>query len=159
MAPKVTRSAANEVSEMITRSLLLFALLAACGGGKQPDPATPGGSAAADPPGVVTDSRSEAQKRRDAGCETLGPRITKCAVDDARREYEAGKVSKQDFEANTKPEILEKNSAELVKSCKDKVPASTYHVRVLEVCQAEETECEPLQACLENLSKPPPAQP
>jgi len=41
-----------------------------------------------------------------------------------------------------------------IKSCKaPKTPYSSRQVRVLEVCQQEESQCEPLLACLDNLNK------
>ena len=35
----------------------------------------------------------------------------------------------------------------------NKADRSSRQVRVLEVCHAEETQCEPLLSCLENLNK------
>jgi hypothetical protein len=115
-------------------------------GGKQPTPAGSGGDTHA---GVVTDTRSPIEKRRDAACDALGPRITQCAVEDARAEVASGKTTQKQFELDTAPEVLRKNTDEFAKSCK--VSMSSRQVRVLEVCKQEETECGPLLDCLGHL--------
>ena len=75
------------------------------------------------------------------------------AVADAKKEVEAGRMTQQNFDLNTKPEILEKNTEEFVKKCD--VPAMTSRqVRVLEVCHKEEADCEPFLDCLSHLSEP-----
>lgn len=133
---------------MIMRSLALFVLVA-CGGSK-PAPAT-GGSGASEPPGVVTDTRSELEKRRDAGCEKLRPRLVQCAVDDAKASLEAGKISKQQFETDTSADVRNKLGSEWMKSCR--VEMSSRQVRVLEVCDREEPQCGPLVSCLGHLNE------
>ena len=127
---------------------LVLVLFVACGGTSQPT-TTPQND---DPPGVVADTRTELEKRRDAGCEQLEPKLVQCAVDDARAELEAGRMSNKDFEANTAPEVKAKLGSEWMKSCR--VEMSSRQVRVLEVCFKEEQQCGPLLACLEHLNKP-----
>lgn len=131
---------------MAMRSFALIVLVA-CGGSKPP-PTTTSGSE--EPPGVVTDTRSELEKRRDAGCEKIRPRLVLCAIDDAKAELEAGKITKQQFEADTAPEIRNKLGSEWMKSCR--VPMSSRQVRVLEVCDREEQQCGPLVSCLGHLN-------
>ena len=130
---------------MVMRSLTVFAVLAACGG---PQQSTGGGSA--EPIGVAQDTRTELEKRRDLACDALGPKLTQCAVEDARAELKAGKVSQKELDANTAPDI----QAGLTKKWGDdcKVPVSSRQVRVLEVCFKEETECDPLLDCLGHLN-------
>src|SRR5688500_16066465 len=111
------------------RSIALL-LLVACGG-KSPPPEDP-----KDPPGVVQDTRSELEKRRDAGCDALRPRLVQCAVDDARAEMDAGRMTKKDFDVNTSKDVLAKLGDEWMKSCR--VEMSSRQVRVLEVCFKEE---------------------
>lgn len=125
----------------------VFVALVACGGGSSSTTTTP-----KDPPGVVKDTRTEIEKRRDAGCEALKPRLVQCAVDDARAELEAGRMSKKDYDLNTAPEVTAKLGSEWMKSCR--VEMSSRQVRVLEVCHKEEQQCGPLLACLEHLNKP-----
>lgn len=63
----------------MTRLSIVAALLvglAACGG--TPRTAAP----LPDPP---ADDRTEIERRRDAACEALGPRLTECAIADAHR--------------------------------------------------------------------------
>jgi hypothetical protein len=131
------------------KNLMLLVVLAACGN-KSSTPVANSGSG--DPPGPVRDTRTELEKRRDAACEALGPRITACAVEDAKKELAAGRVKQKDFDLNTAPDVQRKNTEKFVEKCS----AATYssrQVRVLEVCPREETECEPMLACLDNLNK------
>ncbi|KAB2896515.1 MAG: hypothetical protein F9K40_14365 [Kofleriaceae bacterium] len=129
---------------------LLFAtviVLAACGskhtksegGDTLPDDLRSSGND--DPPAMT-----ELQKRQAAACEALGPRLTECAIADARATMTADELAKLDVE-NTAPI----HTREFVKSCKAQT-LSSRQVRVYEVCMREETECGPLTACLENAS-------
>ena len=112
---------------------------------------TGSGAGGEDPyPGPVKDTRTEIEKRRDVACETLGPRITACAHEDAKAEYAAGKVGKAEYEKNTAPEVLNANTKKFVESCRQQ-PYSSRQVRVLEVCQKEESECGPMLSCLDHL--------
>jgi hypothetical protein len=142
----------GRVSIMMNNLILVLAL-AACGPKQATNVsnATGDGSATAPPP----DTRSEIEKRRDGACETLGPKITTCALDDAKKALAAGQVKQKDFDENTKPEILKKNTEEFIDKCKHpKTAYSSRQIRVLEVCQEQESQCEPLLACLDNLNKP-----
>jgi hypothetical protein len=132
---------------MVMRSFVLVALIAC--GGKTPPSTEPTGSAD-DPPGVVADTRTELEKRRDAGCEQLKPKIVNCAVDDARANFEAGKVSKEQYQKDTAPEVQKGLADKWMKDCR--VEMSSRQVRVLEVCFREEQECGPLVSCLEHLN-------
>jgi hypothetical protein len=131
------------------KTFTLVLLLAACGArsGESTNP-----SNEADPAGVVADTRTELERRRDAACDTLVPRLTQCAVDDARIELEAGRLSKAKFDEITSEGVRARNSEEAEKECK--VQLSSRQVRVLEVCQREESECAPLVECLGNLNAP-----
>lgn len=143
---------------MNARCLAMVALLVACGGHEKsatttdPDPQLGGGALA----GVVQDTRSPIEKRRDVACAALGPRVTKCAVDDARAELAAGRMTKPDFEANTARAIQDKNTEEFVAKCE--VQLSSRQVRVLEVCRQDETECAPLLDCLGHINDKPTAR-
>ncbi len=131
--------------------VVMLALAAGCGSKQSPQPSD--GSGAAPGPGPVADPRSEIEQRRDTACDALGPRITACAVEDARAELAAGRMRQADFDANTSPAIQQKNTEAFESSCK--VELSSRQVRVLEVCLDEETDCAPLVACLENLNATP----
>lgn len=126
----------------------LVLALAGCGGGNK-TPTGPGnsGSDTVKPP---PDTRTTIEKRRDVACEAVGKRVTACALEDARAELKAGTVSQKDFDLNTAPEILRKNTEEFVKKCE--VPMSSRQVRVLEVCFKEEDQCGPLMDCLNHLN-------
>lgn len=128
---------------------LVFIVLIACGGKQTPSSDTTTGSND-DPPGVVQDTRSAIEKRRDAGCEKLRPRLVQCAVDDARANLEAGKIDKKQFDADTAPAIQKKLGEKWMESCR--VQMSSRQVRVLEVCDHEESQCGPLLDCLEHLN-------
>jgi hypothetical protein len=129
-------------------------LLVACGPKHSSNVGNSTGSGSGeDPyPGPVKDTRTEIEKRRDAACDTLGPRITTCAHEDAKADYAAGKVGKAEYEKNTAPEVLNANTKKFIEACR-KAPYSSRQVRVLEVCQKEESECGPLLSCLDNLNQ------
>jgi hypothetical protein len=125
------------------------AALSGCGGGK------PASGGASEPSGDGTAALSpEEQKRQEAlaalkarqdgACETLGPRITECAIADARKSMSKEELAELDLE-KTGPAHTQK----YVDECKS-ADYSARQVRVMEVCQKEESECEPMLACLEN---------
>jgi hypothetical protein len=124
-------------------------LLAACGP-KHTD--TVGNSTGSGETPAAPDNRKPIEKRRDAACETLGPKITACAVEDAKAALAEGKVSKEQFDKDTASGVQKKNTEEFIDACR-KSDYSSRQVRVLEVCQKEETECGPLLSCLDNLNK------
>jgi len=127
----------------------------ACGGAPSAPPSAPGGEVtrAGDEP---ADSRSEFERRLDAACAALGPRLTACAVADSRADLEAGTLTQEQFDAATKPDIQAALTRDWNERCNRPDRMSTRQVRVLEVCAQEETECAPLVDCLENLTKPAP---
>ena len=138
--------------------LLLSSVLVSCGGTRPANDPPPagggaGGAGEGDPPGVVRDTRSPIDRRRDAACDALGPRITACAVEDAQAQHAAGKITKDQLQKDTAAEVQAKNTEKFLEQCK--VALSTRQVRVLEVCPAEETECGPLLDCLEHLNDTP----
>lgn len=137
------------VSNMM-KNLLFVIVLIGCGS-KQSTPVSNGGGSA-DNVGPARDTRSELERRRDAACETLGPRITTCAIEDAKKDLAAGKTSKQQFDQDTAPAVRDKNTSEFIKQCQA-AHYSSRQVRVLEVCPKEESQCEPLLSCLENLNQ------
>ena len=120
-------------------AIALVLLLAACGtktkgGGDDdtlPDPPPP-------------PQQTELEKRQGAACEQLGPRLTDCAIADARATMTAAELAELDIES-TAP----LHTREMIKECKAQT-MSSRQVRVYEVCLREETECAPLTACLEN---------
>jgi hypothetical protein len=87
---------------------------------------------------------------RDTACEQPGPKLTECAVADARAAHAAGSISKQELDANISREVQRKHTDEFIKECTAR-PLSSRQVRVLEVCYREESECAPLLDCLANL--------
>lgn len=87
---------------------------------------------------------TELERRRDAACEALAPRMTTCAIDDARATMSAEELAKLDVE-KTAPI----HTREFAKSCKTQ-SLSSRQVRVYEVCLREETDCDALIACLDH---------
>ena len=124
---------------------LAFALLVACGG-KQTPPPDP------DPVPVVKDTRTPIERRRDTACDQLGPKLTQCAVEDATKDLADGKITKDQYQKDTSPEVQKKNTEVFGKKCK--VGMSSRQVRVLEVCFKEEAQCAPLLDCLSHLNEP-----
>jgi hypothetical protein len=121
----------------------LFLILVACGGKQQtaPDP---------EPKGVVQDTRTPIEKRRDVAAEKIAERATKCAVDDARRDLTAGKITKKQFDDDTKPELQAKLKQDWIK--KFSIPLNSFQVRVLEVCNRDATTCDELNDCVQHIN-------
>ncbi len=128
-------------------------LLAACGS-KSNESTTPSGTSS-DPPPPMKDTRTEFEKRLDAACSALGPTLTTCAVSDANEKLRTGEIKQAEFDEITKPAIIEKLAREWRETCYQPAKFTSYQVRVLEVCKQSETECGPLQDCLDNLNKRP----
>lgn len=118
----------------------------ACGGAQRALDATAG--APADP--APADPRTPIERRRDAACDALGPKLTACAVADTRADFAAGKIDRRQLELDTAPEWQQKLTAKWLADCKG-ARYSSRQIRVLEVCFREETECGPLVACLDHL--------
>ncbi len=134
----------------VTRSFWVvaaIAVLGACGGKQQPTGRATGREAAV---GSAPDTRTALEKRRDAACDSLGPKITQCAVEDARADLAAGKTTQHQFDQDTSSGVQHKNTEKFLEQCK--VQMSSRQVRVLEVCFKEEAECGPLLDCLGHLS-------
>ena len=119
------------------KRMILIAMIAACGGSK-PAPANPTPAPDAAPPDTAI------HQRRDAACEALGPRLTQCAIDDAkaRNDQEALKDIDKVAPLNTKKFVEQCESSEM----------SSRQVRVLEVCGQQAPDCAELDRCLANLN-------
>ena len=139
---------------MIRTVLLASIALALCACAKKsppaddtlPDDLHPGSGSA-----IANQGGTELERRRDAACEALGPRMTACAIADARATMTAEELAKLDVE-----QVATIHTREFVKDCKSHA-MSSRQVRVYEVCMREESECEPLTACLENANPTAPA--
>lgn len=120
---------------------LACVLILGCGGGQHVKP----GPGSGDPVPVYKDSRSPIEKRRDLACEAIQPTLTQCAVADAKATMSPKEL------ADLKPdELVAKHKAEFLKQCESS-SMSSRQVRVLEVCNKEESACDPLAECLKNL--------
>ena len=128
-------------------------LIAAACGASQPPPPANGGSAGSAAP--AADSRTPFEQRRDAACKQLAPKLTACAVEDAKADLAAGKVTQEQYAQDTQSGVLAKNTDLFVEKCTGWRDMSSRQLRVLEVCFAQESECGPLRACLENLQAAP----
>jgi hypothetical protein len=122
----------------LRHTLSVVALITACGG-KEPPPQAPD-----EPAPVAQESTTELERRRDAACEALGPVLTQCAIDDARRTMSEKELAELELD-KTAPVHTRK----FVDSCQEQ-QLSSRQVRVYEVCLREETACEPLIACLDH---------
>ncbi len=133
---------------MMTRTLLLCAALAACGGGSTA-PAAGGGTT----PPPPADTRTAFERRLDDACLAVGKRLSMCALEDASARLEAGETTQAEYDATTQPDVLKANAQKWRDTCYQP-DRSSRQVRVLEVCDQQETACDPLVACLENLNTP-----
>jgi len=127
----------------------VIAIFAAC------TPSSPTTTTTTPPP--PQDTRTPIEKRRDVACDKIGPINTRCAVEEAKRDFAAGKTTKADFDKDTSPDIVRTNTDKYVQKCK-RDQLSSRQVRVYEVCLREETECVPFFSCLDN-AKPQGAAP
>jgi hypothetical protein len=137
----VTSSRASSIALAV-----VVAGVVACGGAQQPK----AGDGAPENRSPVTDSRTPIEKRRDAACEQLGPKLTACAVEDAQADLAAGRVAQAQFDRDTAPEVQRKNTEDFIDACSG-ASYSSRQVRVLEVCFREETLCASLLECLAHL--------
>lgn len=153
----MTSAHARACRARLAAGLAAAGWLLACGG---PQRGADGeGSAVREPPAgpaappayVASDPRTPIERRRDAACDQLGPKITACAVEDAKASLAAGKIDRPQFERDTAPAIQRKHTEQFGKVCKGRA-YSSRQVRVLEVCFREETRCAPLLDCLGHLS-------
>ena len=141
------------------RALVFAMLVCACGGKQQTgggggsgsDLGNAGSGSATKP--TATDTRTAIDKRRDTACKAIAPKLTECAVEDAKADLAAGKVKKADFERDTAPEILRKHTEKFIDECSGARDMSSFQVRVLEVCFKEEQQCGPLRDCLGHMTK------
>lgn len=135
---------------LIVSSIAALGGAAACGG-KQPTQG--GGSTDDEHPGVVADTRTPFEKRLAAACDALGPKLTQCAVDDAKAELAAGRISQKEHDDLTTADVRAGLTKDWDTRC-NRPNTSSRQLRVLEVCFKEETACGPLLDCLENLNAP-----
>jgi hypothetical protein len=128
---------------------LTIAALGCGGAAPATEPAEP-----ATPAAPVADTRTAIERRRDAACDQLGPKLTACAVEDARANLAAGKIDQAQYDRDTAPAIQRKNTDEFEQACKGTAYVSRQ-IRVLEVCFQQEPACAPLLDCLGHLSDAP----
>jgi hypothetical protein len=98
---------------------------------------------------VAAPKETELARRQNAACETLAPRLTDCAIADARNTMSPAELAKLEIE-KTAPIHTQK----FLESCKAQ-SLSSRQVRVYEVCLKAETECTPLAECLDNANPNP----
>jgi hypothetical protein len=137
------RRATLFLSALWLLSVLLSSLTSGCGGGGQPEAATP--AAPAGPP------KTELQRRQEAACDALGPRLTACAYESAKQNLTEEQLKKEQVD-----EKVGDHTALIVEKCRQQ-QMSSRQVRVYEVCMREEAECAPLLDCLEH-AKPQPVK-
>ena len=116
----------------------LILALTACG------PKTQSVAEPATPP-VATVQLSALQRRQRAACDALGPKLTQCAVADARASMSPAELAKLDI-VHTAP----KHTEVFIDECNGE-QYSSRQVRVLEVCFREESDCNLLTDCLANI--------
>ena len=137
------------VSAVIAAGIAVVAALGCGGGAPAAEPTTPAAT-----PVAPRDTRTAIERRRDAACDQLGPKLTACAVEDARANLAAGKIDQAQLERDTAPAVQRKNTEDFGVACKGTV-YSSRQIRVLEVCFQNEHACAPLLDCLGHLSDAP----
>lgn len=137
---------------MMKHSLIALLLVAACH--NKSEDTTPAGGGSQEPPPPMKDTRTEFEKRLDIACETLGPTLTACAVADTDAKFASGEITKKQHDDLTTPAMRAALDKDWREKCYQPTKRSSRQIRVLEVCNAQETECAPLLDCLDNFSKP-----
>ena len=122
-------------------------VVAACSSAPAPAPQGP----ASPPAGVVKDTRTPLEQRRDKACDVVGKRTAKCAVEDSKKQLAAGKITQDAYNKATEPAVVAKDAEVYADKCKAKRDYSSRQIRVLEMCPTYESECDPFLACLQNL--------
>lgn len=136
------------------KQILFLAMLAACGSKSNTPVANSGsGAAAEEPPGPVTDTRTEIERRRDTAADAIAKRAVTCAVEDAQHAVDAGEITPQQFDEQTKPELRDALYKDWLK--KLTVPLSSFQVRVLEVCNRDTKTCDELHDCMQHINDQP----
>jgi hypothetical protein len=103
--------------------------LGACGSKQPPAVENSGGGEPVGP--GPRDTRTEIEKRRDTACEALGPRITQCAVTDAKTALDAGQIKQAQYDEITRKDVQAKNTDEFIESCRQpRTPYSSRQIRV-----------------------------
>ena len=142
------RAPAHAIAALSRAALAALAVcLVACGGSQHKAE----GDGAVANRSTATDTRTPIEKRRDAACEQIGPKLTACAVEDARADFAAGKITRAQLDRDIAPEVQRKNTEEFLKTCQH-ASYSSRQIRVLEVCYREEARCAPLLDCLGHLN-------
>jgi hypothetical protein len=138
VVPGFVRGFVRGVAPVVMLLVVATAVQGACGGAGTPAPTQP------DPDvGVMQPGKTEFERRQEAACDALGPRLTQCAYEDARRTMTPAEMAKEEIEAK-RPE----HTKLIVDKCR-KQQMSSRQLRVYEVCMREERECTPLINCLE----------
>jgi hypothetical protein len=151
-SPRLRHAARGALAALAALAVLLPVLSSVACGGQRTSDGSIANQAPRDP-AAAPDNRTEIERRRDAACDQVGPKLTSCAVEDARAMLNAGKITRAQFDDVTAPALLRKHTDEYLKGCK----SSTYssrQVRVLEVCFRDAPACSDLLDCLDNLHKP-----
>lgn len=87
---------------------------------------------------------TEIHRRRDAACEVLAPRMTACAIEDAKATMTPQEIAGLDLDKTAKI-----HQREFLKDCTGD-ELSSRQVRVYEVCGKEAPDCAALVECLKN---------
>ncbi len=132
--------------------ILLCLFVIACGGSQQPAPLTGSATTTTEPPATT---KTPFEQRRDTACKQIAPKLTACAVEDAKADLANGNVKQAQFDQDTSPQVLGKNTEKFIDDCTSTGNMSSRQVRVLEVCFKEESQCGPLRDCLKNLQPQP----
>jgi len=125
----------------------------ACGGQQKPAPTAGSGSGSSadddltihpQKPGGTAAADSPIHKRRNAACEQLGPRLTECAIEDAKKNHDSEALKDID-------KVAPLNTKKFIEACEGS-EMSSRQVRVLEVCYHDAPDCAQLDECLKNLT-------
>ncbi len=125
-------------------SLALLSLFVACGG------SSGGGEAGGEPPQDPAKARRAAairklDQRQEAACEGVCPSMTRCLMEDARKNMSAEELAKPPGLAK----LLELAKQKCIDDCAGS-PRSLRQIKVFESCGQQELSCSKLLDCLDE---------
>jgi hypothetical protein len=152
LAPRAGRSLTTALVAAIAVPIVTtFAIgtlsLAACGNGNKTTGATEPVKPTPPPPPGPTPEEELAAAQTEM-CETLGPRITECALAEARNNLPPQEVAELE-----EPGVLRAHTREVINGCMS-AEISVRQDEAATVCITDNAECAPLLDCIEGTTSP-----
>lgn len=117
------------------------------------------GANATPPERTTSHNQLSAEERfsmhQQAMCDALAPRLTTCAVEQARKNLTEREIEKQGL---SDPAFLRKYTNDIRSECSLK-EISMRQIKLLETCTAQDSDCKTYLSCLDTVQAKPPTAP